>query len=400
MMERLCFGTFIDVLVHCTKARVNKTLLTGAIIHTIDPDSKYMDKSDSACRALNHLYKCTGDFTLTYSNIVQLAPTLKREDLVQQFKSNVIELFDTDKREQAILTLCDIIKKDATLNYESGGENVVKFQSYIGKNLKNLLNDNEYILSDFLAGILLYTVSEIKNTVGKEWLKAISEEYPKYDEFFENYVNGFKDLKNTIHVWNTAVDRKTEQGTKKETEQIQESMSTPSDQMLDIFKQAVAEHNIVAYLCNVADYLCDEPFYSGDIFSFINTIQAKILNKFVNNQDEEIFKNITSFNVALKSYCCFLDIIRTSVSEYYGFMWRMSPCHDGILSLIKSDKDEVKKALLEEDNKTASLSESNSLLELETKINQLNFIESIFSCHKEISDIFKEICVGKTLLVY
>ena len=55
-MERLCFGTFVDVLMQCRKEKINKTEFVGSIIHSIDPDHKYMTNEH---RALNHLYNCT-----------------------------------------------------------------------------------------------------------------------------------------------------------------------------------------------------------------------------------------------------------------------------------------------------------------------------------------------------
>lgn len=136
-MERLCFGTFVDVLISCKKEKINKTKLVGSIIHSIDPDHKYMtkeqisDKKQGILRALNHLYKCTGDFTPTYSDIVQLAPKAKKESVVGEFEKDVIPLINRERYTLAILTLCDIIKKDSTLNYEMNGENVEKFQHYI-----------------------------------------------------------------------------------------------------------------------------------------------------------------------------------------------------------------------------------------------------------------------------
>lgn len=304
-MERLCFGTFMDVIVHCRKARISKKQLTGTIIQTIDPNSKYMDTGDEIGRALNHLYKCTGDFSPKYSSIVQLAPKVRKEDVLQQFEDKVIALIAIDKREQVIFALCDIIKKDATLNYESGGENVEKFQSYVGKDIKDFLNASEYILSKFLAEIFLYTVIEIKNTVGEEWLKKISAEYKNYEKFFESYINGFKDLKNTIQVCDTVADKNAKTEANQDTEEKAEPIDVISQQMLKIFKQEYSDCHIKEFLAND---LCKE--ISRDTLTwvdrFVETIESDIIQIYsgerLDAKTKIIYDNISRYAKTLCKY--------------------------------------------------------------------------------------------------
>lgn len=201
-MIRLCFGTFINVLAQCKRARITKKRITNTIIKTIDSESKYevirkdgenaADKDDARDRALNHLYKCTGDFSPQFSGVRELAPKADRKMVIQQFEENVIPLIDADKSAQAVLALFDIIQNDDTLDVNSG-KNVKKFQNCAGgKAVKDFLNDTNYDLPEILASIFLYTVTAVKNTEGKEWLREISHEYSKYDAFFTEYVNKFR----------------------------------------------------------------------------------------------------------------------------------------------------------------------------------------------------------------
>jgi len=208
MTERLCFGTFINVLAQCRAVRVKKGQLVNAIIKTIDPNSKYTveakggeesaDKDNARYRALNHLYKCTGDFSPQYSGVVELAPKADRDLVIQRFRENVIPLVDGDKSAQAVSALFAIIKNDATLKAD-GGINAKKFQACIGnKAIENFLNDTDYDLADVLASIFLYTVTAVKNIEGKEWLKEISTKYKKYEDFFAEYVNGLNIAASTV----------------------------------------------------------------------------------------------------------------------------------------------------------------------------------------------------------
>lgn len=198
-MKRLCFGTFIDVLMQCRKQTLSKTKLTVAVIGTIDPNNAY-DESNKL-RGLNRLYRCDGDFVSTDSNIKELARKIDRVDLVKRLAEDVIPLIDIDKYELAVLALCDIIKNDSTLHRESDGSNVKKFKCYFGKEIEDLINTTEYILSEFLTDILRYTVIEIDNTVAKEWIKSVSPDGKAYDKFFEEYVESFSNKRNSIQVW-------------------------------------------------------------------------------------------------------------------------------------------------------------------------------------------------------
>lgn len=200
-MIRLCFGTFIDILVSCKKENITKKYLVKTIIKIIDSSDTYIGSKDNVDSALNHIYKCTGDFLPQDDKISKLTPEELIKHVTQQFADKVVPLIDKDKRTLAILAICDIISKDSTLSYENNGENIEKFESYIGKDINRLLNSHEYIFSEFLAGVFLYTV-EIKNTVGKKWIEKIRKENNNdYNIFFKNFVNDFMDKKNTIRVF-------------------------------------------------------------------------------------------------------------------------------------------------------------------------------------------------------
>lgn len=170
---------------------------------------------------------------------------------------------------------------------------------------------------------------------------------------------------------------------------------TPFEQMSKIFEQTVANYNIATYICKLPDYLSGESFYAGDAFAFIDEIQTNILSKFVNCQDDNIFKKISEFTLALKAYCGFLGMIRLSVSEKYGIMLKVYGFDNEIISLIDSDCDEVKQTLDREREATGPLTS-----ELEGRINQLEFLHSVFLSHKQLCELFREVCPGKTILVF
>ncbi len=209
-MERLCFGTFIDVLVTGISKRFHKTPFVTAIIQTVDPKTTYVDinnkdKSfnDAGYRSLNHLYKCTGDFSSQYTDVLKMASKADAEMVCQKFEQDIVPCIDLDKYALIVLALCGIIEKDPTLDNRKNGENANKFKQYVGKDVKSLLDNTEFILSEFLSGVFLYTINGAKNNDGKEWLDSITKNYKKYDDYFEKYTNSFIEQKNTIKVFPT-----------------------------------------------------------------------------------------------------------------------------------------------------------------------------------------------------
>lgn len=148
------------------------------------------------------------------------------------------------------------------------------------------------------------------------------------------------------------------------------------------------------------DYLLGESFDSGDSFTFMETIRASVLTKFLNFQTEDIFRQISEFNNHIKIYFSFLGLIRLSVSEEYGFMLRTMGYNNEILSLIDSECDEIKNNLGREISIEGRETNDISVSELQSRLNQLDFLRNILCSHKQLCELFEEICPGKTLLVF
>ncbi len=174
---------------------------------------------------------------------------------------------------------------------------------------------------------------------------------------------------------------------------------TPTEQMREIFEKAVEYYNIAVYMCRLPDYLSGEAFYGSDIYAFNDVIENKILSGFLCEQNEEIYKMISEFKKELRNFAGFLSMLHSSVSEAYGFMWTVGvPC-DEIIRQIDSDYNETQDSL-EEKSSIGKIKESPEYFALESKLNQLNFIRSILMSHKQISELFEEICLGKTICVF
>lgn len=189
---RLCFGTFARVLQLCKLDVITDPRLVGTMTRTIDPNCEYI-KSENAT-SVHRLLNCTGNLSpgnITYggtgvirrpgrslSSVLILAPRADKADLSQKFADDVIGLLDENKKLNAVLALLNIIQRDGVIDDDSASGKKRSFEKYVGTTKSALLSQSDYVLSDLLAGIFLYTVAAgIVNTVGKESIDELTSEY-------------------------------------------------------------------------------------------------------------------------------------------------------------------------------------------------------------------------------
>lgn len=198
---RLCFGTFARVLQLCKLDVISDPRLVGTMTRTIDPNCEYI-KSENAT-PVHRLLNCTGNLSpgniidggtgvirrpgRSLSSVLILAPRADRGDLSKKFADDVIGLLDENKKLNAVLALLNIIQRDEVIDDDSASGKKRSFEKYVGTTKNALLSQSDYVLSDLLAGIFLYTVAAgVVNTVGRE---SIAELTLEYLEGLENSLN-------------------------------------------------------------------------------------------------------------------------------------------------------------------------------------------------------------------
>ena len=180
-MNKLCFGTFATVLKLCSYD-LSDAELVGAIVGTIDPYNRYGEEAPASLRLLN----CKTDFSRNIRNsgtnahtgkqkqaistILQLAKTIDKNIVSQDFAANIIGHLNKDKRDVAIVTLLCIINAD-----EDIAKKPHSFKEYYGAEKSELFRQN-IELSTFLASTLLYVVNETKNKDGAKCIREVTAE--------------------------------------------------------------------------------------------------------------------------------------------------------------------------------------------------------------------------------
>lgn len=218
-MMRLCFGTFARVLRVCRRAGVSDCQLVGTMTRIIDPDCGYINPYNA--QPVSRLLSCTQNFPTnerqpgshakksgdTISKVAILAIDYEIDNLETYFAERVVNLIDEDKKELVVLALLSIIKSDDTIDIN----NAKKFKKYIGTTKNALLEQGEYILSKLLAGLFLYCLLCVSNTVGKNYINLIDEEVkprktPRKYVFRDKFSTLFLDASLCLKVYDCSDD--------------------------------------------------------------------------------------------------------------------------------------------------------------------------------------------------
>lgn len=301
---------------------MNKKLVS-TMTKTVDPNSKYDEAGDST---ISRLLNCQTDFADRTENlskedskrkrlgkIVSSARDAKIENVIKEFENAVIVLLRMDKKEQIILALLDIIEKDATIN----NKHEVGFKKYFGKTKKDQLSQDEYVLSDFLARIFLYTAAEVDNKEGETFIEAITDEY----------IADFEKKRDVIKVWETTAFQLI-QGNKDKT---------PSEKMLDIFKPAASECGIKKVLEN------EDSEGSVDVERFIDIIYFKI-------EPIETFKNQIKYSEIME-FVQLLEEFEIAVKLEETLLYGLKSANDKINDICRRIKDLYSKIIGEDTDK-------------------------------------------------
>lgn len=190
-------------------------------------------------------------------------------------------------------------------------------------------------------------------------------------------------------------------------EGLEPSAETPVEQMVRIFEKSISEYHIPTHIYNLPNYLsneCDESSLStqdSDMKNFVKSIQDNVLEKFLGQQNEDVFIKIREFNRVLESYNGNFSYwhIMTMTMDYYEILGYSiiggSVVHipdDDIIGAIDRECTEM------ENNLRQNISEEKE--DINHELRRLNNTRDIIVRHKQLCELFEEICPGKQLLVF
>lgn len=191
----LCLGTFATVLNWCRKDIILQADFIARITKCVDPNSYYI-KTDDRYKdsweikgegpAANKLLHCTKNFTFSKEEFAKGADV---DAVVKNFEAEVVPFISEDKKAKVIFALLDIIQKDAYID----DQRKEAFKKFYGVDRKRLLQQNKFVLPDFLGRTLLYTIYgdiDNDNVVGQTCVASITDDY--IEQVFSIHADKYK----------------------------------------------------------------------------------------------------------------------------------------------------------------------------------------------------------------
>lgn len=163
-MKKLCFGSFVTVLVHCKPKRTTQKKLCGTILLSINPEYDIRDEDGTTSGLVK------GNDNLS-SVVTDAIPKDNFSAVSDYFKKEVIPMLDANRKNTLILALKEIIAEDNTIQTDTVVEMVNGFSK------SDVAERTSFVLADFLAGLFLYTVANVENRGCEEAVNEITAEF-------------------------------------------------------------------------------------------------------------------------------------------------------------------------------------------------------------------------------
>lgn len=243
----------------------------------------------------------------------------------------------------------------------------------------------------------------LKSHTNKSWVNiqnSFKDEYndnyvidcstTEHDVFLQSIMFQFKEIISYPYDKLTVPTKRDETGIiEKEKSPLNEA---PSRQMTKEFERLISEYKI-------AYFICSQLTYSQRVDEFVETVKIELLAKFVNEQEDDTYKNISKFNETLYGFNISLEYLNPSNARqfhlYTSFLRTLDITLNDIHAQITEDRDRLIKI---KENRFGEGIQSRH--ELEEDITQPTVIESLLNMYSQINTLYNTICNGKTLLVF
>ncbi len=193
-MKKLCFGSYISVLVRCKARSVTQKQLIGEMLLTVNANFD-IRTDDVATAALARGKNNLSQDVILYLDDVSNA-------LTSRFSSSILPLLDANKRTNIVLAFKDILREDMQI----ADDTEIELLNHLTK--VDILKRESFVFCDLIAGMFLYVAKYTDNHDKKEYIKEITDTYIRsFDSvnvpitFIESY-----SLENIRQIQETAAD--------------------------------------------------------------------------------------------------------------------------------------------------------------------------------------------------
>lgn len=179
---RLCFGSYLAVLVSCKAPNVDNKVLCETLLHSVAPNFEFTFKGQENEDRVKEdvsskLLRCEQNVS---PDVITPARSTTPQTVAIYFQDHICSLIDENRRKEIILAIKDVITNDplVQVNKKTFGiddDTVVDIVS--GTTKRELAAKRDFCFSAFLAGVFLFAVRSTNNRSGKDSIKSVTDEY-------------------------------------------------------------------------------------------------------------------------------------------------------------------------------------------------------------------------------
>lgn len=282
-----------------------------------------------------------------------------------------------------------LITEEMAGNWIKGNNRSYKKQLKEGRKFRSF-DDKNFI--SFLKSHTNMSWVNIQNEFKNEYdnNQVINCSTTEHDVFLQSIMFQFKEI---IRYPYTKPTIPTEHGgnTTIETEKAPPN-EAPSRQMTKEFERLISKYKI-------AYFICGELSYSQRVDEFVEATKIGLLAKFINEQEDDMYKKISEFNETLYGFNITLDELNPSnVRAFHLNISFLRTSELTLLEILEHIAEDKNRLIARRDNPTEKEVLSEQVLSEE--IRQLIIIEDLLGMYSKTNSLYGLICTGKTLLVF
>jgi transcription elongation factor Elf1 len=162
-LKRLCFGSYVTVLLQCKARSVTRKQFVGEMLLTVNNCYDIREDDNTVTLLANGRNNLSREITLFLDDVYS--------SLSSKFSSSVLPLLDANKRANIVLAFKDILREDTDI----ADDTEIELLNHLTK--ADILKRESFVFCDLLAGMFLYVAKYTDNHDMKEYIKEITDAY-------------------------------------------------------------------------------------------------------------------------------------------------------------------------------------------------------------------------------
>jgi hypothetical protein len=162
-LKRLCFGSYVTVLLQCKARSVTRKQFVGEMLLTVNNCYDIREDDNTVALLANGRNNLSREITLFLDDVYS--------SLSSKFSSSVLPLLDANKRANIVLAFKDILREDTDI----ADDTEIELLNHLTK--ADILKRESFVFCDLLAGMFLYVAKYTDNHDKKEYIKEITDAY-------------------------------------------------------------------------------------------------------------------------------------------------------------------------------------------------------------------------------